>query len=242
MRAAAILAAAAATASLPPLVGHVVDPSHQLAPGEYAALDGELEGLRTETGHAVVIYLVTSTGGESIDDLAYRAFNAWGVGDRKRDDGVLIVVATGDRRVRIETGKGVGGALTDLQANDIIRKDMGPLLAKGQLYQALDVGVHAIEAALAKDDAAGPPGARAPPASGSSDDGGSWLTGTIVVIALVVLALLAIVSPTFRNVLWPLLNVILDLVSRGGGGGGGGSGRYGGGGGRSGGGGSSDSY
>src|SRR6185437_6482165 len=88
--------------------------------------------------------------------VAYRAFNTWGVGQKGADDGVLIVLATGDRKVRIEVGKGLGGALTDLQANDIILKDMAPLLAKGQLYEGLDAGVHAVAAALSADPTLAP--------------------------------------------------------------------------------------
>jgi len=62
---------------------------------------------------------VPSLGGEPIEDIAYTTFNTWKIGQHGADNGVLLVLAPGDRRVRIETGKGVGGALTDLQANDI---------------------------------------------------------------------------------------------------------------------------
>src|SRR5262249_40339264 len=99
----------------------------------------------------IVVFVIPSLEGESIDDVAYRAFNTWGVGDKKRDDGVLIVLATGDRKVRIEVGKGLGGSLTDLQANDIIRNDMAPLLKQGKIGEGVPAGARAVEAALDHD-------------------------------------------------------------------------------------------
>jgi len=246
-------AASARPTELPPLLGQVVDPSRQLAAGDADRLDRELEGLRKESGHAIVVLILASLDGESIDDVAYHAFNTWGVGGKGKDDGVLIVVATGDRRIRIEVGKGLGGALTDLQANDIIRKQIGPELARGHLYDGVDAGVRAVAAALAQDDATGPP-----PPEPEADDAGLSTTAYVVigsVIAFFVLiAIGAAVSPGFRSALWPVLRVlgaILQLLSmfsgrgssgRGGGGSSGDDDRYRGGGGTSGGGGSSDSY
>ncbi|MCE9577046.1 MAG: TPM domain-containing protein [Deltaproteobacteria bacterium] len=235
-------ATAAPTVALPPLVGHVVDPGHQLSTGDYARLDGELEGLRARTGHAIVVLVLSSLGGEPIEDVAYRAFNTWGVGGTGKNDGVLLVVSTGEREVRIETGKGVGGALTDLQSNDIIRLQIGPLLAKGQLYAGLEAGVQAIAAALAKDPSLAP-ATRAPPTSSSDNS----MVLLIVVGVMIVLGIGAAVSPAIRGVLWPVLRLlggILRILAMFSGRGGGGSGksRYGGGGGRSGGGGSSGSY
>ena len=139
----------------PPLDGHVVDTSGTLSRGEVLDLDGKLEGIRLRTGFAVVALVVGSLQGEPIEDVAYRAFNTWQIGEKGKDNGVLIVVAPVDRRVRIETGKGVGGALTDLQSNDIIRDDMSPLLRQGRLHDAIEVGADAV----AKDLVAGTPGA-----------------------------------------------------------------------------------
>lgn len=240
-------AVAAPTVALPPLVGHVVDPAHQLTSAEATRLDNELEGLRARTGHAVVVLVLASLAGEPIEDVAYRAFNQWGVGGTGVDDGVLLVVSTGDRRVRIETGKGVGGALTDLQSNDIIRLQIGPALAKGQLYAGLEAGVQAITAALAKDPTLAPP-TRAPPSGARSTSGDSSMTVLILVGVMIVLGIGAAVSPAIRGVLWPVLRVlggilrILAMFSGRGGGSGSGRDRYRGGGGRSGGGGSSGSY
>lgn len=239
-------ATAAPTVALPPLVGQVVDPGHQLAPAAAARLDAELEDLRARTGHAIVVLVLPTLAGEPIEDVAYRAFNSWGVGATGVNDGVLLVVATGDRKIRIETGKGVGGALTDLQSNDIIRLQIAPALAKGALDAGIEAGVQAIAAALAQDPSLAP-ATRAPPSSSTA--GGNSMVLLILIGVMIVLGIGAAASPAIRGVLWPVLRLLGGMVrilamfsGRGGGGSGSGKGRYGGGGGRSGGGGSSGSY
>lgn len=219
----------------PPLNGHVVDTAGKLTDADIRFLDQKLDRLRQRSGFAIVAFLVGSLEGETIDDVAYKAFNAWQIGDKGRDNGVLLVIAPAERQVRIETGKGVGGALTDLQSNDIIRSRINPLLQEDRFREAVDRGTTAIARTLMQgtpqDKQQPSPGAREKPS----------IMSTLMLIGLGILVIiLAIVSPTFRHILFFFL-----LFGRGGGGGGGG-GRggsgYGGGGGRSGGGGSSDSY
>jgi uncharacterized protein len=216
----------------PPLNGHVVDTAGKLTDADIRYLDQKLDRLRRKTGFAIVAFVVGSLEGETIDDVAYKAFNAWEIGEKGRDNGVLLVIAPSDRKVRIETGKGVGGALTDLQSNDIIRGRINPLLQQDRFREAVDQGTTAIARTLVKgspeDKPSAPPSARERPS----------LMNTLMLIGLGILVIiLAIVSPTFRHILFFFL-----LFGRGGGGGGGGGSGYGGGGGRSGGGGSSDSY
>jgi uncharacterized protein len=220
----------------PPLRGHVVDTAGKLSDSEVRQLDARLDAVRQQTGFAVVAFVVGSLEGEPIEDVAYRTFNAWTVGEKGRDDGVLLVIAPAERRVRIETGKGVGGALTDLQSNDIIRQKIAPLLQQGRFYEAVDQGTTAIADALVKGtpDAGGK---RPAPAARLPDLVKVGLYAGLLLLVM----LLAIVSPRFRSVLWVIVQMFFWSGGRGGGGAGGGSG-YQGGGGRSGGGGSSDSY
>src|ERR1700679_3844186 len=101
----------------PALHGHVVDTAGALTAEEVAALDAKLDAVRQRSGFAVVAFVVGSLEGEPIDDVAYTTFNTWRVGEKGLDNGVLLVVAPNERKTRIETGKGVGGAPTDLQSN-----------------------------------------------------------------------------------------------------------------------------
>jgi uncharacterized protein len=155
---------------------------------------------------------------------------------------VVIVISPSDRRVRIETGKGVGGALTDLQSNDIIRNDMSPLLRQGKLHDAIAAGGDAIAKALGE----GTPGARGSPRATPVARPMSLLQMALIAGGGLLFIILLIVSPTFRSIVLTLLFFGGGRgggggFGGGGGGGGGGSG-YSGGGGSGGGGGSSDSY
>lgn len=224
----------------PPLYGHVVDTAGKLTDADIRYLDQRLDRIRRKTGFEIVAFVVGSLEGETVDDVAYKAFNTWGIGRKGGDNGVLLVIAPSERKVRIETGKGVGGALTDLQSNDIIRQRISPLLQEDRFRDAIDQGTTAIARALSQGTAEGdeplPPAAR--------ERRPSPLNGLVLVGIGIVVVILSIVSPTFRHILFFFL-----LFGRGGGGGGFGGGGFGGGGsgyrgggGRSGGGGSSDDY
>jgi uncharacterized protein len=219
----------------PPLDGHVVDTAGKLSQADIRRIDAKLEDVRRTTGFEIAALLVGSLEGEEIDDVAYKVFNAWELGNKGKDNGVLLVIAPAERKVRIETGKGVGGALTDLQSNDIIRTEITPSLRQERYGEAVDRGTTAIARTLvagsADDPALRRPREHPPEAAPSLLRTIGWGIGIVVYLVLLV------VSPTFRTLVFYLL-----LFGRGGGGGGRGGSGFSGGGGRSGGGGSSDSY
>lgn len=217
-----------AEVQVPPLHGYVVDTSGKLSAEDVAYLDAQLERDRAERGFAVVAFVVGSLDGEPIEDVAYRAFNTWGVGDREADDGVLLVIAPEERRVRIETGRGIGDRLTDLESSDIIEHTIEPLLVDGRYRSAIEQGADAISVAI--DDAR-------PAAAPPEDRPGFWSYAGIAVLLLLVFGL-AIISPAVRGLLF---FGFLFGGSRGGGGSSPGGG-YTGGGGTSGGGGASGDY
>ncbi len=227
----------AADPALPRLDGYVVDATGTLSRAEVRALDDKLDAARRRTGFSVVAYATPSLRGKTVDDVAYEAFNAWGVGAKGADTGVLLVIATGERKIRIETGKGVGGALTDVQSSRVIREVIAPRMSKGDLRAAIDAGTDAILRELVAGStpeeraaAAKRPPPRAAPTSRVSP--------LLAVGAGLVVVFLLIVSPTFRQIFFFFL-----FFGRGGGGGGSGGGRgSGGGGGSSGGGGASGDY
>ncbi len=132
----------------PPLAGAVNDTAGLLSTAERAELEATLAAHRKAHGHEVVIFTVASLAGASIEDVAYATFNAWGVGKRGKDDGVLLVVAPNERRTRIESGKGVGGQLTDLVTKRILAERVGPKLKLGRGYEALRDGVESIHSVL----------------------------------------------------------------------------------------------
>ncbi len=154
MRAALLIAVAlllVAAYTAPPLNGHVVDTTSSLSSADVRDLDLTLDAMGNSGGFALVV-LVTNLDGVPIEDVAYTAFNTWGIGEKGKDNGVLLVIAPKDRRVRIETGKGIGGALPDLKTNDIIRHSIEPHLQQGQLRNAIEGGAIAISQALRADE------------------------------------------------------------------------------------------
>ncbi len=148
-----LLVATAARAEFkpPPFTSSVVDQAGKLSEGERMSLTARIEQQRRATGFVVAVFLPGSLEGDNIDDVAYQTFRAWGVGDKEKDDGILLVIAPNERKVRIETGKGVGGALTDLQSNFIIRERVGPLLKENRFREGIAAGIDGIYAALSKD-------------------------------------------------------------------------------------------
>lgn len=153
---ASLLVAAIAWAAFtpPPIEGHITDRADLLSPEERAALEAKLEQVRVDSNEEIAVLVIPSLEGETIEDVAYATFNTWKLGQRGADNGVLLVIAPAERRVRIETGKGVGGALTDLQSSDIIREVIAPALAQGRFYDAVDEGTTAIARALGSEPAA----------------------------------------------------------------------------------------
>jgi uncharacterized protein len=143
------LPAAGQALAVPALTGPVVDQAGVLSGADLRRLDGlaraarEVEGRR---GVQLQYLLVRQLDGDSIEEFAIRAAEAWKLGDATRDNGLLIVVAVDDRKVRIEVGNGIEGGLTDAQASRIIRGTIGPAFRAGRygdgLYQA---GVEALQ-------------------------------------------------------------------------------------------------
>ena len=121
-----IFATAAIAQTFPPLTGRVVDQAHILKPEQVVDLTGKSEALEKQTGRQFVIATVNSLEGYPIDDYAYRLGRAWKIGDEKRDDGVLLLVAPNDRKVWIATGYGAGAFLTDAMSGVITREDILP--------------------------------------------------------------------------------------------------------------------
>ena len=245
--------ASAADFTPPPLTGHVVDQAGALEPQQVRALDRKLDRARRQSGFAVVVYLLAKLPeGMAIEDVGYAAGNAWGVGSKGGDDGVLLVAVLEDRKLRIETGKGAGGGLTDVASSHINKEVIGPLLAKGQTYEAMDRGADAILKELQENTPGGTSNVGRGPARRGNPTAApaapmSGLKMGLIAAGIIGVIILAIVSPGFRQMLfWVLLFGRFGGGGRrddddGGGGGGGGSG-YGGGGGTFGGGGSSDDY
>jgi uncharacterized protein len=139
----------------PKLEGHLVDTSGTVSPQLRSSIDGRLDAFRKRTSYAIVVFVAGSLQGESIEDAAYTAFNTWGIGDKGKDNGVLLLIAPTERKIRIETGKGAGGAITDLQASDIIAM-MGPAMKAYKLDEAIGIACTELERLIMKEPGIAP--------------------------------------------------------------------------------------
>ena len=117
-----------------------------------AELEQELSArsadLEDRTSDQLVIVTVPSLAGRSIEDFSRDLGNHWGIGQRGRDNGVLLVVAPRERRVRIAVGRGLEPILTNARASTIINRDILPMFRDGRFEQGIDAGAAAIIAVL----------------------------------------------------------------------------------------------
>jgi uncharacterized protein len=133
---------------VPRLSAHVIDQTATLTPQQRSALDAKLADFDRTHGSQVVVLLVPSTGDESIFDFATRVTDEWKLGRKGVDDGVLLVVAKAQHKIRIHTGRGVQGTLTDALSNRIVNEIIAPRFRNGDFAGGLDAGVDAILQAI----------------------------------------------------------------------------------------------
>jgi uncharacterized protein len=132
--------AALALVAVPPLSGRVVDQTGTLSAGDVASLTQTLKDLETRKGSQVAVLIVPTTDGEAIEQYSLRVAEAWKIGRKKIDDGALLVIAKNDRRLRIEVGYGLEGALTDATTKRIIDEDITPKFKTGDFAGGVSAG------------------------------------------------------------------------------------------------------
>ena len=133
--------AALALVAVPPLTGRVVDQTGTLSAADVDSLTQTLKDLETRKGSQIAVLIVPTTDGEAIEQFSLRVAEAWKIGRKKIDDGALLVIAKNDRRLRIEVGYGLEGALTDATTKRIIDEDITPKFKAGDFGGGVAAGV-----------------------------------------------------------------------------------------------------
>lgn len=136
---------------LPTLNAPVLDQAGALSTADNQQLSDKLRAIHDAGRAQIGLILVKSTQGEPIFDYAGRVFSAWKLGDAKRDNGLLIVVATQDRKMQILTGYGLEGIIPDVVASRIIRQQITPQFASGNYAAGLSAGIDRIDEILQQD-------------------------------------------------------------------------------------------
>jgi len=235
---------AVAAPTFPSLTGRVVDDANILSPPTKAALTTKLEALEAKTSRQLVIVTVPSLQGYEIEDYGYQLGRAWGIGEKGRDTGVLMIVAPKERRVRIEVGYGLEGVLTDALSTVILQDRVLPRFRTGDFEGGVVAGADALieQLSLPDDQAKARVAASAEPQRTST---GSVPTVILVLLGLwVLLGLFGTITgrPGHRMDLWMLPLLLLMMSGSGHGRGGRGGGGFRGGGGSFGGGGASGGW
>jgi uncharacterized protein len=141
-------AVAAQPAEVPYLTGRVVDNAEIVSADTRRRLTETLRRHEQETGNQVAVLTVPTIHGESVEEYAVRVFEQWKLGQKGKDNGVLVVIVPQDRRMRIEVGYGLEGVLTDAHASRIIRNLMTPRFREGDFNGGVARGVNAVIAQL----------------------------------------------------------------------------------------------
>jgi uncharacterized protein len=140
--------AAFADVAVPPLTGRVVDQTGTLSSGDIDSLTQTLRALELRKGSQVAVLIVPTTEPETIEQYSIRAAEAWKIGRKKIDDGALLVVAKNDRKLRIEVGYGLEGALNDVTTKRIIDEIITPKFRSGDFAGGISAGVDRIIGAI----------------------------------------------------------------------------------------------
>ncbi|EHQ25385.1 TPM domain-containing protein [Mucilaginibacter paludis] len=166
----------------------VTDYTNTLSADQKSGLENKLVAFADSTSTQIAIVMLKSVGGYDINQYGTALIRAWGIGVKGKNNGILVLVALGDRKVSIQTGYGAEGAVPDIVAHNIIENDIKPYFKQGQYYEGLDAGTNSLIKQMKgeyKADAKAQQG---------TDDSNGGSIGIIIFIVIVVLILI------FRNI------------------------------------------
>lgn len=176
---------------VPPLQTRVTDQIGMLTPQQRATLENVLKEYETKSGAQIAILLMSSTAPESIDQYSIRVADAWKLGRKGIDDGVLLIVARDNppalRRLRIEAFRGVQGTLTDVQSKRIIDDLIAPHFRQNDYYGGLTAAVSAIVSLLEAEQLPRPEGQGQAQANGDEAGGDGFITFLIFAVFVLVM-------------------------------------------------------
>lgn len=134
----------ASAQTFPKLTGRVVDQANLLDPAQEATLTAKLAALETQSQRQFVVATIADLEGYDDSDYGYRLGRAWGIGDKERNDGLLLLVAPNDRKVRIEVGYGLEGIMTDALSHRIIQDKILPAFRSNDYPGGINAGVDSV--------------------------------------------------------------------------------------------------
>src|SRR4029434_7117221 len=137
--------------NFPALTGRVVDQANIIQPASRTTIEQKLADLEAKSGIQIAVATVSSLGGQEIEPYANELFRSWKLGEKTKNNGVLLLVAPNERRVRIEVGYGLEGTLTDALSKVIITNAIAPRFKAGDFGDGIQRGVEDIITVLTTD-------------------------------------------------------------------------------------------
>jgi len=147
----ALVTAAAYALTFPPLTGRVVDQANILDAATRQSITDKLAAVEAKSGDQIVVVTLSSLQGTSIEDYGYQLGRQWGIGEKSRNNGALLIVAPNERKVRIEVGYGLEGALTDAVTRLIIQNAILPRFRANDFAGGITRGVDDIVQVVSGD-------------------------------------------------------------------------------------------
>ena len=148
-----LLATPAPAQTFPKLTGRVIDNARLLTDAQKLDADSKLASLEAQSGRQLVVATIPSLEGRTIEDYGYRLGRTWGIGQKGKDDGVILIVAPTEHKVRIETGYGARVFLTDAVSSMIVRDAITPRFKAGDMGGGIVAGVDQISSFLVLPEA-----------------------------------------------------------------------------------------
>lgn len=201
-----VVTPAAKAFDVPALSGSVIDQAGLLQPNSLQVISEDLYQFKAKTGVQIQVLIVKSLNDEPIENVAIQIFDTWKLGDKKKDNGILFLIAPNERKLRIEVGQGLEGAVPDVIAKRIIADVVAPQFKRGQF----DLGIQSGVAALENYVVTGDEGMIAPETSR-----GKLPLSYLVIAGLIIFGIIFMISPVMA------MQILFSLLSGGRGGGGG---------------------
>ena len=129
---------------VPKYQGYVTDLAGMISPSERQRLEQTLLAFEQSDSTQIAVLTIPSLEGDALEDFSIRTVDAWKIGQKGKDNGVLLLVSKGDRKIRIEVGRGLEGVLTDLLAGRIVDQIITPRFKANQLDEGFEAGISAI--------------------------------------------------------------------------------------------------
>src|SRR5882762_1528996 len=181
------LSPASGEVAVPPLRAHVTDLTGTLSAPQIQDLESRLGAFERGKGSQIAVLMLPSTQPETIEEYSIRVADAWKIGRARVDDGVILIVAKNDRKLRVEVGRGLEGAIPDAVAKRVVSDVIAPHFRSGDFYGGVAAGTGALMKLIEGEPLPAPPSA-----SGTFDGGFDLLTIAVLVVAVLVFGFIGV--------------------------------------------------